>query len=440
MRDERRENGEVRSERITAGGTEARRLTAQSGISDRRARVLGIIFIVFAVAILAFFLPGTSSSQRTTFAFDVTKGEALSVGNWTFSTSVALYSLAVLAAFAGAWQLTRGFKQVYVVLGIVAGLFVVAFLAWAARDKSMNITGMLQSTLLRSIPITLAALSGVMCERSGVVNIGIEGMMLAGCFLAALIGSITNSMWMGLLGAMIGGGLMAALLAVLAIRYKVDQIIAGTAINILATGLTSYFSSRYLQSNSALNSPPTFHSLPLPLLSKIPLLGPALFNHTLPVYLTLVLVVVMQVMLYFTRWGLRTRAVGEHPRAADTLGVDVFKIRYINVILGGMVAGLGGAYLVLSSVARFDELMTAGKGFIGLAAMIFGKWNPVGALGASLIFGFADSLQTKLAIMSVPIPSQFLLMAPYLVTMVVLAGVVGQSRAPAADGEPYEKE
>jgi len=154
----------------------------------------------------------------------------------------------------------------------------------------------------------------------------------------------------------------------------------------------------------------------------------------------MILVVLIQVMLYYTRWGLRTRAVGEHPQAADTLGVNVFKIRYINVLLGGMVAGLGGAYLVLSSVARFDELMTAGKGFIGLAAMIFGKWNPVGALGSSLIFGFADSLQTRLAILAVPIPSQFLLMAPYLVTMVVLAGVVGQSRAPAADGVPYEKE
>jgi general nucleoside transport system permease protein len=151
------------------------------------------------------------------------------------------------------------------------------------------------------------------------------------------------------------------------------------------------------------------------------------------------LMVVIQVMLYFTKWGLRTRAVGEHPRAADTLGVNVFLTRYVNVIMGGLVAGLGGAYLVLSSVARFDELMTAGKGFIGMAAMIFGKWNPIGAFGSSLIFGFADSLQTRLAILRVPIPSQFLLMAPYLVTMIALAGVVGQSRAPAADGQPYEK-
>ncbi len=414
--------------------------TPQVKSSQNRARVMGIVFLVFAVAIFILFIPGTAWQQRTTFAFDLTRGAALPLEAWTFPTNLALYMMVVLSVFAGAWQLAKGFKHVHIVLGIVAACFVLAFLTWAARDQSMNLTGLLQSSLLRAIPITLAALSGIMCERSGVVNIGIEGMMLAGAFLSALFGSISNSMWVGLLGAMLGGGLMAALLAVLAIRYKVDQIVAGTAINILATGLTSYFSSRYLQENSALNSPPTFRPVSIPLLSKIPILGPALFSHTFPVYLTILLVVGIQVMLYYTRWGLRTRAVGEHPRAADTLGVNVFKVRYINVILGGMVAGLGGAYLVLSSVARFDELMTAGKGFIGLAAMIFGKWNPVGAIGSSLIFGFADSLQTKLAILSVPIPSQFLLMAPYLVTMIVLAGVVGQSRAPAADGQPYEKE
>jgi len=322
----------------------------------------------------------------------------------------------------------------------VAGLFVLAFLSWAARGQSMNLTGMMKSSLLRAIPIILAALSGVMCERCGVVNIGIEGMMLSGAFLAALVGSVAGSVWVGLFGAMLGGALMAGLVAVLAIKYKVNQIVAGTAINILATGITSYFSSRYLQKYAALNSPPTFSPIPLPGLSRIPVIGPALFDHTFLVYLTFILVIVIQLMLFYTRWGLRTRAVGEHPRAADTLGVNVFRTRYVNVLLGGCIAGLGGAYLVLSSVARFDELMTAGKGYIGLAAMIFGKWNPVGALGSSLIFGFADSLQTRLAILSVPIPSQFLLMAPYLVTMVVLAGVVGQSRAPAADGEPYEKE
>ncbi|MCD4737752.1 MAG: ABC transporter permease [Anaerolineae bacterium] len=405
-----------------------------------RARNMGIVFLFFAVAILVLFLPGTEGGVSTTFTFNTHKGEVLPLPDLVFATRLGLSLLTLVVAFLGAWQLARGFQHLNTILGVVVMLFVLGFLSWAARDKSMNLTGMLQSTLLRAIPITLAALSGVMCERSGIVNIGIEGMMLVGAFFAALVGSIADSYWWGLAAALIGGGLAGALLAVLSIRYKVDQIVAGTAITILSIGLTSYFSSRYLQADSSLNSPPTFRPIALPGLSKLPVIGPILFNHTLPVYLTLFLVALIYVMLFYTRWGLRTRAVGEHPRAADTLGIDVFKIRYVNVILGGMIAGLGGAYLVLSSVARFDEMMTGGKGYIGLASMIFGNWNPVGALGSSLIFGFADSLQVKLAIMSVPIPSQFLLMAPYLVTMIVLVGVVGKSRPPAADGVPYEKE
>ncbi|MDF1513140.1 MAG: ABC transporter permease [Anaerolineae bacterium] len=409
-------------------------------MQQRRSRVMGIVFLLFALAILLFFVPDTPPGQKTTFVFDVSRGQALPVGSLTFATNSALYVLTILAVFAGAWQLAKGFKRSSIALGFVAGLFVIAFLAWAARDQSMNVTGLLQSTLLRAIPITLAALSGIMCERSGVVNIGIEGMMLAGAFLASLIGSIFQNVWAGLLGAMLGGGLMAALLAVMAIKYKVDQVVSGTAITILATGLTSFLSTRFMADNTSLNSPPTYRPIPVPLLSKIPILGPVLFNHTFLIYLTFALVIGIQLMLYYTRWGLRTRAVGEHPRAADTLGVNVFKLRYINVVLGGMVAGLGGAYLVLGSVGRFDEVMTAGKGYIGLAAMIFGKWNPFGAVASSLIFGFADSLQVKLAILTVPIPSQFLLMAPYLVTMIILAGVVGRSRPPAASGIPYEKE
>lgn len=403
-----------------------------------RARNMGIAFIVFAAAILLLFLPGTTG-RVSTFVFDTGSGEWV-LPRWTFSAATLMYVSALISVFLGAWQLTKGFKNAEAILGVVVFFFVISFLAWAARDKSMNLTGMLKQSLLGGIPILLAALSGMMCERSGVVNIGIEGMMLSGAFLASLIGSAAGSVWAGLLAALIGGALMGALLAVLAIRYRVDQIVAGTAINILATGLTSYFSSAYLQHNEKLNTPPTFQPIPIPLLSKIPIVGPVLFNQTLLVYLALILVVVIHVMLFYTRWGLRSRAVGEHPRAADTLGVNVFKTRYVNTILGGAVAGLGGAYLILSSVGRFDELMTAGRGFIGLAAMIFGKWMPFGALGASLIFGFANSLQVSLAILSVPIPSQFLLMAPYLVTMIALAGVVGRATAPAADGVPYTKE
>jgi simple sugar transport system permease protein len=244
----------------------------------------------------------------------------------------------------------------------------------------------------------------------------------------------------GLLAGILSGGVLGLLLAVLAVRFKIDQIIAGTAINILGTGITSFLSARILAEFQQLNNPGIFPKISIPLLSKIPVIGPVFFEQNPLVYTLFILMTLVHIILFFTRWGLRTRAVGEHPRAADTLGINVFKNRYINVTVGGMVAGLGGAFLILGSVGRFDELMTAGKGFIGLAAMIFGKWMPFGAFGAALIFGFADALQTKLAILEVPVPSQFLLMAPYLVTMIVLAGVVGEAVPPAADGEPYEKQ
>jgi simple sugar transport system permease protein len=226
----------------------------------------------------------------------------------------------------------------------------------------------------------------------------------------------------------------------MAVRFKVDQIIAGTAINILATGVTSFLSARILSEFTRLNNPGVLPPVSIPLLARIPIIGPVFFEQNVLVYFLFLLLVGIHVILWHTVWGLRTRAVGEHPRAADTLGIDVFRNRYINVTAGGMVAGLAGAFLILGSVGRFDELMTAGKGFIGLAAMIFGDWTPFGAFGAATIFGFADALQTKLAILEVPIPSQFLLMTPYVVTIVVLAGVVGEAEPPAADGEPYEKE
>ncbi len=263
------------------------------------------------------------------------------------------------------------------------------------------------------------------------------------------MGSLAANVWgwpewaslpFGLLGALVAGALLGLLLAVLAIRFKIDQIIAGTAINILGTGLTSFLSARILTELPELNNTGIFPRVSIPLLANIPVIGPVFFEQNVLVYLLFILLTVAHVMLFYTRWGLRTRAVGEHPRAADTLGINVFRNRYINVTLGGMVGGLGGAFLILGSVGRFDEVMTAGKGFIGLAAMIFGKWMPFGAFGSALIFGFADALQTKLAILEVPIPSHFLLMAPYLVTMIALAGVVGEAIPPAADGQPYEKQ
>jgi len=225
------------------------------------------------------------------------------------------------------------------------------------------------------------------------------------------------------------------------VHRSVDQIVSGVAINIFATGATSFISSRFLERNTdALNNSGTFPVIAIPFLSKIPIIGPILFENNIIVYLMILLVIFIYVLLFYTPWGLRTRAVGEHPKAADTLGINVYLMRYVNVILGGAIAGIGGAYFSIGSVGRFDEIMTAGKGFIGLAAMIFGKWNPIGAFLSSLLFGFADSLQVKLQILRVPIPSEFLLMAPYIVTMIVLAGVVGRAIPPVADGVPYEKD
>ena len=421
----------------------------RGGISLRRARTYGLVFLGAGLLVFLLFARATGGDQTSVFVLNPMRSRALPVPDLPIPSATTLYGLALVCVFMGGWQLARGFRRVNLALGGVAALFVLAFLVWAARGRSMNLTGLLSSSLLRAVPIALAALSGVLCERCAVVNIAIEGMMLTGAFFAALMGSVAANIWewpswvsmpFGLLSALVAGALLGLLLAVMAVRFKVDQIIAGTAINILAVGITSFLSARILAEFQDLNSTGTFPRVPVPGLVRIPVIGPVFFEQNALVYILFILLAVVHVMLFYTRWGLRTRVVGEHPRAADTLGINVFKNRYINVMLGGMVAGLSGAFLILGSVGRFDELMTAGKGFIGLAAMIFGKWMPFGAFGAALIFGFADSLQTKLAILEVPIPSQFLLMAPYLVTMIVLAGVVGEAIPPAADGQPYEKQ
>jgi ABC-type uncharacterized transport system permease subunit len=270
---------------------------------------------------------------------------------------------------------------------------------------------------------------------------GIEGIMLMSALASVMVATLLHNLYAGLLAGILIGMLVTALHAFLVIQFRIDQIISGVAINIIGAGATSFISNRYMQANlDKINNSGVFPNIPIPILSKIPILGPVVFENNIIVYLMLILVAVIHVILFYTRWGLRTRAVGEHPKAADTLGINVYMTRYVNVILGGLIAGIGGAYFTIGSVGRFDKLMTAGKGFIGLAAMIFGNWNPIGALGSSLIFGFADSLQVKMQILKTPIPSEFLQMAPYIVTIIVLAGVVGGVHAPAADGAVYEKQ
>jgi len=410
--------------------------------SPRRQRVMGVVFLLFAAAIWLLFSRNVPSGQTTTFVM-TPGGFQSSFPDWKLPSLATLNILAFASAFLGAFQLVRarGFgRRTNQALALVVGFFIFGFLVWAAAGKSMNLAGLLNGTLSKAVPLTLGALSGVLCERAGVVNIAIEGMMLSGAMMGTIVGSLTHNLWLGLLGAVLTGMLLSWVHAVLSIKYKINQIVSGTVINIFSTGITSYISAKFLQEYQELNNPGIFPPWEIPLLSKIPFIGHIVFANNMFVYAMFIFLIVIHVALFYTRWGLRLRSVGEHPKAADTLGINVFKTRYMAVLLGGMMAGFAGGYFTLGSVGRFDEVMTAGRGFISLAAMIFGNWMPFGAFGAGLLFGFADSLASKSAILGVQIPSQFMLMAPYVATMIVLAGVVGRGQMPAADGTPYEKE
>ncbi len=411
----------------------------------RRQRILGIFFVLVGLAIIVALTRDTQAGQLSTLGLNsVRSAQLLKLPDIVLPTQVVSLILGPAVVLIGFWQFWRGFRSTGLWIGIISGCFVSAFLVWAARGTSFSLIGILTASLQLATPILLGALSGILCERAGVVNIAIEGMMLMAAFTSVIVANATGSIWLGLLGALLSGLLLAAWHAVLSIQFKVNQIVSGTVINIFATGLTNFLNQRVLQVYQELNREQTFPVIShfFPQLGQLPIIGPLLFDQGPFVWTALILLIVVNVALFQTRWGLRARAVGEHPRAADTLGINVYRVRYVNVMLGGLLAALGGAYFTLGSVGRFDKLMTGGRGFIALAAMIFGNWTPVGAFASSLIFGFADALQVKLQILinQVSIPSEFLLMLPYIVTMVVLAGVVGQATPPAEDGIPYEKQ
>jgi len=408
---------------------------------EHRARRQKLVtgWLLLGLAAFVGLVFGMQVEGNATFRLTLPR-DAVTLPNLVVPAAPFMYVVAAILAFFGIRQFMRGGgRWSSLMLGLGLFLVVAAFLVWAADGKSFSLTGMLESTVVRAVPIALGGLAGVLSERVAVVNIGIEGMLLAGAFTGAVVGSLLGGV-IGIAGAMLVGGLFGFILGALVITYRVDQIIAGVAINLFVLGMTSYISSQVLAQNSALNNAPVFRPWPIPFLSDIPVLGPVLFRQNLFVYGAFIMVLISTYYLFHTRSGLRARAVGEHPEAADTLGIDVYRVRYINVTIAGMVAGFGGAWFTLGSVGRFDEGMTGGRGYIGLAAMIFGRWHPVGALMAALVFGFADSLQQKLAILQTPIPSEFLAMAPYIATIVLVAGVIGRARAPAADGKPYIKE
>ena len=322
-------------------------------------------------------------------------------------------------------------------------LFVAAFLIWVvggARTPSISLAGLIAGSVTLAVPLVFGSLSGVLCERVGVVNIAIEGQLLGGAFTAAIVATMTQNPFIGLLAAAVAGAVVSMVLALFSIKYLVNQIIVGVVLNVLVSGVTGFLFSTVMQANKAqFNSPPGLDIIEIPVLSSIPLIGPILFRQSLVGYLMYIAVLVVWVGLFKTRWGLRVRAVGEHPQAADTLGINVNATRFWNVTLGGAVAGIGGSFFTLVAIDSFTKEISGGRGFIALAALIFGRWNPIGAFFAALLFGFADNLQSIVTIIGTPVPSQFMAMLPYLVTVLAVAGLVGKSRGPAASGIPYVK-
>jgi simple sugar transport system permease protein len=405
-----------------------------------RARKVGAGLVAAgAVAAVVFGALATSQQARFTLSEDA-GGAALEVNG-----TVGAIGFGLLCVAAGVVMLTGRAQRWFTwLLGVGIVSFVLSFLCWqiSAAPEGQNfmpLVNTVRGTFLLALPLIFGSLAGVLCERSGVVNVAIEGQLLMGAFAGALVGTMAANVWAGLIAAMIGGMFVSLLRAVFAIRYLVDQVVMGIVLNLLAVGLTGFLYERLMQTDQqTYNQPPKFGTWEIPVLSDIPVIGPALFRGNIFLYLALILVVVIQVALFRTRWGLRTRSVGEHPTAADTLGVRVLGLRYRNVLLAGAVAGIGGASYTLL-LYSFTKNMIGGKGFIALAALIFGRWSPTGALLASLFFGFADQLGAYLGAINSVIPSEFLAMLPYLATMLAVAGLVGRVRAPAADGKPYIK-
>ncbi|MEV7430588.1 ABC transporter permease [Nocardioides sp. NPDC092400] len=406
-------------------------------VSKKTPVILAVVTVALAAAVAL-----GSQSGDTTFRI-ATRNDFAQIPDLTVPAVATAWVAVALLALCTAESVRRYLARARTPLWLVAVFGVIAmvgFLAWAAAGATLPVVGLLAGGLALAVPLVFGALGGVLGERVGVVNIAIDGQLLAGAFAAALIGSVAGSAWVGVLGAMAAGALVALILGVFAISYFVDQVIVGVVLNVLIVGLTSFMFSQVLAPNAAdLNAPPRLGPVTVPVLGDIPVIGPILFRQSALVYLLYVAVALVTWALYRTKWGLRVRAVGEHPKAADTVGINVIRTRYRTVLVAGAIAGAGGAFYTLVSVSQFNREMTGGAGYIALAAVIFGKWDPIRATLAALLFGFASNLQGVLSVIGSPVPSEFMLMLPYVVTVFAVAGLVGQSRAPAASGVPYRK-
>lgn len=408
------------------------------GVSRRQ--VIAGFFVFLGLLLLWAYVPqlGAADPATTRLAFGLPNPVV------TVPTALSLTLIGALFLVSGVLGFVERAERVATGLLWSSGVLIIpAILIWAAAGKQTNVTALFGEALRLSTPIVLGAIAGIWAERSGVINIAIEGMMLTGAAFGFAAFIFTGSIWFGVFAAVFLGGLISLLHGLLSITFRTDQIISGTVINILAIGVTGYLRRQYMVEQGG--GRVTLPTIELPLLSDLPLLGTVLFTGKPIFYTMLLMVVISYLVLFFTRWGLRTRAVGENPKAADTVGINVNRMRYFSVLISGMIAGLGGAWFSLETVGNFDDGMTAGKGFIALAAMIFGKWMPFGAFGGALLFGFAEALGVRFQILNVeiagsPVPTQFLQIVPYVLTMVVLAGLIGRAVAPAAVGKPYEKQ
>jgi simple sugar transport system permease protein len=397
------------------------------------------VFAVLAIVVLVIF----GRIGHSIFNFTASQATAVELPELPLdarTTGVIVAVMAVLMAVGSAALVWLRRKTPLWYSSIFTIALLIGFLVWATTGHTLHVTGLLVGSLGLSAPLIFGALGGVVSERVGVTNIAIEGQLLAGAFVSAIAASLTQSLVVGIIAAMVAGVLVSFVLAAFSIKYAVNQVIVGIVLNVLVLGLTTFLYQTVLINNiNVLNSPPLLHVIDIPLLSKIPVIGPLLFSQNVIVYLMYVAVAAVFIGLFRTRWGLRLRAVGEHPQAADTVGINVNRTRFWNVALAGAIVGLGGAYFTLGSVGSFSQNMTNGAGYIALAAVIFGRWDPVRATLAALLFGFASNLQNVLGILGSPVPNDFLLMLPYIVTIFAVAGLVGRVRGPAAAGRPYIK-
>jgi ABC-type uncharacterized transport system permease subunit len=396
-------------------------LSLPAGSSDRRSRSLAVAGILAGCAAVLVTLPPL-----------------------LVETPLVPGALCLAALVLGAAAMLDGarFLGSYAILAAFFGLVVALVVQGASKStvEAVVTAGLFAGTLQYMTPLAYAALGGLYSERAGVVNIALEGMMLTGAFFAVLVGAESGSWWLGVLAGVAAATALALLHAVFAIHLRADQIVTGTAINIIGLGLTTYlFRSIYQGDSTAGGGIPTVPDVTLPGVRSLPGVGGVFGTVDVLIWLMFALVIVSWAVLFKTPWGLHLRAVGEHPRAADTVGVNVFAIRYAAVLISGALAGLGGAYLSLGFAQLFNENMTAGRGFIALAALIFGKWKPFGLLGATALFAFAEALGDNLQAAS-GISSDLVQMLPYVLTLVALVGLVGRSIPPAASGRPYQRQ